>query len=58
MKITIVNFRIRHKSKTKLEVIRNLVLDFILYFVIAHMRKYPRYATSGQNTKQNTLYIT
>ena len=37
---------------------RNLVLDFILYFVTASMRKYPIYVTSAQGTTQNTLYIT
>ena len=37
---------------------RNLVLDFILYFVTASMRKYPIHVTSAQGTTQNTLYIT
>ena len=33
MKIMIVNYKIKQKSKAILGVIRNLVLDFILYFV-------------------------
>ena len=32
-------------SKTILGVIRNLVLDFILYFVTTSMRKYPIHVT-------------
>ena len=54
----IVNSKIKHKSQKILGVIRNLVLDFILYFVTAYMRKYPIHVTSGQGTAQNTLYIT
>ena len=54
----IVNFKMKHKSKTILGVIKNLVLDFILYFVTAYMRKYPVHVTSAQGTTQNTLYIT
>ena len=42
----IVNSKIKHKSKTMLGVIRNLVLDFILYFVT----KYPIFVTSAQGT--------
>ena len=53
----IVNSKIKYKSNTMLRVIRNLVLDFILYFVTAYMRKYPVHVTSGQGTAQNTLYI-
>ena len=45
MKILIVNSKINDKSKTILRVIRNLVLDFILFFVTAYMRKYPLHAT-------------
>ena len=37
MKITIANSRKKQKSKTILEVIRNLVLDFIFYFVTAYI---------------------
>ena len=37
MKIMIVNSKIKQKSKTILGVIRNLVLDFILYFVTAYI---------------------
>ena len=33
----IVNSKIKQKSKTVLGVIRNLVLDFILYFVTTHI---------------------
>ena len=50
MKIMIVNFKIKHKSKTILGVIRNLVLDFILYFVTAYMKKSPVHVTSAQGT--------
>ena len=45
MKIMIVNSKIKQKSKTILGVIRNLVLDFILYFVTTCMRKYPIHVT-------------
>ena len=37
MKIMIVNSKIKQKAKTILEVIRNLVLDFIIYFVTAYI---------------------
>ena len=46
MKIMVVNFKIKHKYKTMLGVIRSLVLDFILYFVTGYMKKYPRHGTS------------
>ena len=36
----IVNSKIKHKDKTMLRVIRNLVLDFNFYFLTAYMRKY------------------
>ena len=52
----IVNSKIKQKSKTMLGVIRNLVLDFILYFVPA-CEKVPIHVTSGQGTTQNILYI-
>ena len=54
----IVNPKLKHKSKRILGVIRNLVLDFILFFVNAYMRKYPIHVTSVQGTTQNTLCIT
>ena len=41
MKIIIVNSKIKQKFKTTLGVIRNLVLDFILYFVTALYEKVP-----------------
>ena len=37
MKIMIVNSKIKQKFKTILGVIRNLALDFILYFVTAYI---------------------
>ena len=37
MKIIIANYKIKQKFKTILGVIRNLVLDFILYFVTAYI---------------------
>ena len=37
MKIMILNFKIKQKSKTTLGKIKNLVLDFILYFVTAYI---------------------
>ena len=42
MKIMIANYKTKQKSKTILGVIRNLVLDFILYccYCIYYMRKY------------------
>ena len=58
MKIMIVNSKKKHKPKAILEVIRNLVLHFIAYFVTTYMRKYPIHLTSAQGTTQNTLYIT
>ena len=39
MKIMIVSSKIKHKSKTILGGIRNPVLNFILSFVTAYMRK-------------------
>ena len=58
MKTMIVNSKIKHKSKTMLGIIRNLVFDFILYFVAASIRKYLIYLTSAQGVTQNKLYIT
>ena len=37
MKITAINSKIKQKLKTILGVIRNPVLDFILYFVTAYI---------------------
>ena len=37
MKIMIVNSKIKQKPKTISGVIRNLVLDFILYFVTVYI---------------------
>ena len=54
----IVNSKIKHKSKAVLGVIRNLVLNIIIYFVTAYMRNYPIHVTSAQGTIQNTLLIT
>ena len=54
----IFNSKMKHNSKTILVVIRNLFLDFILYFVTASMRKYPIHVTPALGTAQNTLYIT
>ena len=58
MKKMIENSKIKHKFKTITGVIRNLVLDSILYVVTACMRKYPILAISAQGTIQNTLCIT
>ena len=58
MKIMIVNSKIKYKSNTMLGMIRNLALDFILYFVTAYMRKCPIQVRFAQGTTQNTLYIT
>lgn len=41
MKNMIVNSKIKHKFKTILWVIRNLLLDFIPYFVVVYMKKFP-----------------
>ena len=38
--------------------IRNLICDFIFYFVTVYVRKYPIHVTSVEITAQNTLYIT
>ena len=51
-----VNSKIKQKCKTMLRVIKNLILDFIFYFVTAYMRNYPTHVTSEQGTAQNTLY--
>ena len=40
MNIMIVNSKIKHKFKTILGVITNLVFDFILFFVTAYIRKH------------------
>ena len=40
-----------------LGLIKNLALDFILYFVTASMTKYVIHITSALGTTQNTLYI-
>ena len=37
MKIMIVDSKIKQKSKAILGVIRNMVLDFVLYFVTAYI---------------------
>ena len=52
MKIMIVN------SKMIVGRIPNLVLDLILYFVTAYMRKHPIHATLAQGKTPNTLCIT
>ena len=57
IKLMIGNSKIKYKSNTMLGVIRNLVLDFILYFVTACMRKCPINVTSAQCTTQNTVQI-
>ena len=56
MKIMTVNSKIKQKYKTMLRVFKNLVLDFIFYYFIAYMRKYPTHITSEQGTAQNILY--
>ena len=58
IKIMIANSKTKYKSNTMLGVISNLVLDFILYFVTAYMRKCTIHVTPGQGTTQNTLYFT
>ena len=57
MGIMAVNSKIKHKCQKILRVVRNLVFDFILYFVTASMRKYSIHVTSAQGTTQNILYI-
>ena len=54
----IVNSKMKYKSNTMLGVIRNLVHDFILYFVTVYMRKCHIHVTSTKGTTKNTLYIT
>ena len=54
-KENIVNSKTKQKSNTVLGVIRNLVLDFIFYFVTAYiicMRKY----TCNMNTGLNKIH--
>ena len=50
MKIMVSNSKTKHIFKTILGVIRNLLLDFILFFVTAYMRNYPILVTSAQGT--------
>ena len=59
MNIMNVNSKIKHKFKTILGVIRNLVLDFILFFVTAYMRKYPIHCniSTGYNTKCTIYHL-
>ena len=57
MRTVTANFKIKHKCKTMLRVIRNLILDFILCVVTTYTIKYSTHATSAQGTAQNTLYI-
>ena len=49
------NSRQKHKSKKIPEVMRGLVLDFLLYCYC--MTKHPLNVTSAQGTTQGTLYI-
>ena len=59
MKIMIENSKTKQKPKTILGRIRNLALDFILYFVTTYiMRKYPLNVTLAQGKTPNTLCIT
>ena len=46
--IMVLNSKIKHKLKTVLGVIRNLVLEFILYSVNSYMKKYPIHVTLAQ----------
>ena len=55
----IVNSKTKQKSKTILGVIRNLVLDFILYFVTAYiiyMRKYTCNMNMSFSSKCGSLF--
>ena len=47
MKDVLANSKMKHKSTVMLEVIRYLVLDFLLYFVTIS-KKYPLHATQVQ----------
>ena len=60
MKIMIANSKIEQKSKTILVVIRNLVLNFILYFVTAYIiwESTLYMLTWGEVKTKNTLCIT
>ena len=61
MKNMIVNSKTKQKPKTILGRIRNLVLDFILYFVTPYIIKkvpYPIHVTWAQGKTLNTLCIT
>ena len=56
MKIIIVNYKIKHKSNKILGVIRKLVLDFILYFLLIDEKViYTCNISTGYNTK-NTIH--
>ena len=57
MKIMIVNSKIKQKSKTIFRVIRNLVLDFILYFVTVYIIWERIHVTWAQGKTSNTLCI-
>ena len=54
-----VNSKIKHKSNAILGGSdRNLVLDFIIFFVTAYMRKYTTHVISVQGATQSTPCIT
>ena len=55
MKTMILISKIKHKTETILGGIRNLALDFILYFVTASMKKCHINVISAQGITQNTL---
>ena len=56
IKIRIANSEINRKSKTKLRVIRDLLLDFIPYFVGAYMKNFPLHVTLAQGALHYTSF--
>ena len=60
MKVMIGNSKTKQKPRTILGRIRNLVLDFILYFVTAHIisESIPIHVTCAPGKTLNTLCIT
>ena len=56
MKIMIVNSKTKQKPKTILGRIRNLVLDFILYFVTAYIIIYKQFTTVTTHKNVQNYY--
>ena len=56
MEIMIVKSKIKHKSKTVLGMIGNLVLDFMFYYITAYTTRYAIHVTSALGTTKKVHY--